>query len=624
MSFFRKVRALFQQDESLPTLQQVRTSSSSGGGNGGIDTRSVKQQGAVSGGPSIWPVHFDVQRKIQEGTDMNIKAVVRGMRQTGKSTIVSWLCGYTPPRTYIPSAEISAGTIYYHSRMVKSGRGGAKVELWDVVDEGFRAKGSSSISNSSPLADARSIDVYRGCNLVIFVVDRTRKETLEYAVREAHHVPPTTCILFALNFHDAPKDTHVVLDRDIDNACKSLRRATTPMILAACAGRVPPEDSSASVTWVDISAITGYGMELLRTAFEIPYLFLRVLDLESQINSHFRCLERYQAWVFTERANLHLLEKSERAEIQEGKEKVLLGILNNPSEKNSEGSSMKTLGKEVNRFSLNTVGGHYVKYRLGDGEEDENGITEGFFDGLEEDEAVNDTKKEETSFSIDNSISVNESGKASKTQIVSPSPPLSMGKESLGTPILTKINLLDTETESRREEGKLGNSLFYGQEKMFDVGEDVDLDDAFFEASTRDEPLSVGTSLPLENNADNKEDEEESNKVVTKLRVVDEAEAVLATTSIVQEVSNVSAIQVDVDVLLRQMQSALGVACDEGTRKGTEENARQIRQGKQKSHNRQKGKRNGKRNKNYIDGEQEERDGKLFNTDDGTFELIKE
>ncbi|KEG13049.1 putative small G-protein [Trypanosoma grayi] len=615
MSFLKRVKAAFRGEDAEPRVQNNRSGDSG-------DIRGLLQRSSSAGSPSIWPVHPDVQREIQEGTHLNMKAVVRGMRRTGKSTIVSRLCGYSFPADYAPSPEISAGTIFYRDHTGRTG-GGAKVELWDVVDEGFRRAPQGSMTLPSVLADARSIDVYRNCHLAAFVIDRTRKETLEYAVREAGHVPPTTCVLFILNFHDAPKETHVVLDRDVDAACKALRRTTTPMILAASAGRSPPEYFSVSPTWMDISAATGYGMELLRNTFEIPYVFLKVLSLESEIQTYFQFVEQHQAWLLCERANLHFLAKEERRSLQ-ANEYQAVRVAGAPLQQETNCDAGASEGGA--HASLIVGGGSRVIRHVGgeeEEEESENGIVKGFFDGFEEDEGEA-VEKENLTMVGERGDGGGGSSRISNTSampalsLLPPPPPPVLQHDGTGVATAEEASCPGNDEAELRAE-KLGCALLDGLDSALEVGGNDNLDDAFFLTGASEERSTTDAAVE-ECSTTDAAVEECSTTDAGGARMEAKAHPGLEVPvwNATPVVSETSFIQADVSVLLREMQSALDAA-------HVEDGVSRAHHRKHKSHNRHSDKKGVRRSKGHDATEGEggkEEDKKL--PDDGTFEVIRE
>ncbi|CUG94255.1 ras-related GTP-binding protein, putative [Bodo saltans] len=260
-----------------------------------------------NGGPKIWTMPPEMQREFQKGVKYNMKVILRGMRGTGKSALLARLHGHAFPEKYVASPEISAATIRYQGADVPDDHG-TKVEMWDVVDVGIPPPGKSSATHLCPLADATTIDVYRGCHCVIFLVDPMRRESLDYVYSEARNVPATASILVALNFMDRPKP-YAVSEHDVDALCRKLPRATTPMIVLASQGNEPEASLSAAATWVSISARTSHGISVLKSFFEIPVSFVHLATLETQMKSIYQKIEVHQAWMLTERARLNFEEK---------------------------------------------------------------------------------------------------------------------------------------------------------------------------------------------------------------------------------------------------------------------------------------------------------------------------
>ncbi|EKF32709.1 hypothetical protein MOQ_003438 [Trypanosoma cruzi marinkellei] len=621
MSFFSKVRAVFQKGNNSSPARSGRN----GFAHGGL------QRDSTCGGPNIWPVNSDVQRVIQEGSHLNMKAVVRGMRRTGKTTIVSRLCGYSPPTSYVPSSEISADTLFYRGSAERTGNcsgGGAKVELWDVVDEGISTSRPASITTHPTLADARSIDVYRGCHLAAFVIDRTRKETLEYAVREARHVPPDTCVLFILNFYDAPRDAHVVSDGDVDAACKSLRRATTPMILAASAGRLPPEEYSISATWVSISAATGHGMELLRNAFEIPYSLLKILTLEGRIHAYFQFIEEHRAWLLSERARLHLMEKEKQHRAKgKGRETPETAFCSLPG---GGGDALRE-GEDRGPPPLNVVSGSRTYHHV---EEDENGIAKDFFNDIQEEEEGEGEGSDATAKRSSSGSSGGHGKRKAylgeavrpKVSLTSSSPSESKTKSA---PPMSHVTLATTKPlvaaysvpsplvdGSMPQMNVLADDFRDFPHEVLNVGDDHGLDVNFFGSGLSGDGSSHHDAAV---STDKSDDEDDSN--LMNANAVPRAPLSIAVES-VNEASippETLSIHADVKTLLQEMHKALGTSVKE-------EDTPHMRHENKKGHVRRK-KKDAKRNKgkHYPMGRVEgspEVEGSI--TDDGTFEVLQE
>ncbi|RHW69529.1 hypothetical protein DPX39_100092700 [Trypanosoma brucei equiperdum] len=586
--------------------------------------RGLIDRCTVGGRTNIWPIHPDVQQAIQLGKHLNMKAVVRGMRGTGKSTVVSRLCGYVPATRYTPSTGISAGTFFYRSRtstntMVECG--GAKVELWDVVDD------ATPSGTSGTVADMHTVDVYRGCHVALFVIDRRRKESLEYVVREAPHVPPTTCIVIVINFRDAPRESLVVSERDVSAVCKSLRRTTTPMVLAVSGGRPPPECYSTSAIFVSISAVTGDGMESLWDAFETPFLLVKVLSLEGEINSCFQHIERHSTRTLDESARRQLHEKEELRRLRKERE---MGETRSGHNPHRGGCAPPTPRREVLSLTHATTRG------CGDvvcEEEDveENGIAKGFFDDLEGDETC-----EECFGDVGGHIGVQSSEAAAddEAETLSSSHNASCVRRLPSPAVAAAASLL------RRDKAVAGDSLtsiggytdsfhanmprtsnlegitFDGRGGGFSLGEAVTLDDGFFSVGGDEEEEELRLT-DEESLAGNGSDADESLPPRTRIQLK-EPVSVNSLPGAEQSAVMTSSMKANIDVLLREMQSVLL------TSTGSKPKSRPERSSRQRS-NRDRKNRELRRRRAHGAAEcGEKKEIHCDKYDDGTFEVIRD
>uniref|UniRef100_A0A094ZL35 Rab-like protein 6 n=1 Tax=Schistosoma haematobium TaxID=6185 RepID=A0A094ZL35_SCHHA len=81
----------------------------------------------------IQPIGECLQEKFSHGVDYNMKIVIRGDRNVGKSALLSRLKGEQFKEEYIPSNEIQLANIHWNHQNSQSV---IKVEVWDVVDKG--------------------------------------------------------------------------------------------------------------------------------------------------------------------------------------------------------------------------------------------------------------------------------------------------------------------------------------------------------------------------------------------------------------------------------------------------------------------------------------------------------
>ena len=281
---FKKVKSLFNEQPA--------------------ESRSSSPASSSGGAPKIWTIPSSVREQFEKGGAVryNIKVVLRGARRTGKTSLMARLQNTFQECKYAPSAEISAATIHYQ---LETGTEAAKVDLWDVVDEGIPSAPTTKYQPTGmPLrqpADATTVDVYQNCHAAVFLVDVTKRDTWEYVVREAGRVPPTCAICIALNFCDAPKP-HAVTERDVVEFSNTLPRCCTTTVLAASQGLPPPCDLSFGPTWVSLSALTGHGIDLMRSFLAVPVALERLHTLESRMRSIYAEIETHQGMMLQMRA----------------------------------------------------------------------------------------------------------------------------------------------------------------------------------------------------------------------------------------------------------------------------------------------------------------------------------
>uniref|UniRef100_A0A3B5Q6V3 RAB, member RAS onco family like 6 n=1 Tax=Xiphophorus maculatus TaxID=8083 RepID=A0A3B5Q6V3_XIPMA len=164
-----------------------------------------------------------LQRRFAKGVQYNMKIVIRGDRNTGKSTLWHRLQGKKFVEEYLPTQEIQVTSIHWNYKTTDDI---VKVEVWDVVDKGkCKRRGDNLKLENEPqesdevALDAEFLDVYKNCNGVIMMFDITKQWTFNYILRELPKVP-THVPVCVLGNHRDMGEHRVILPDDIRDFIK--------------------------------------------------------------------------------------------------------------------------------------------------------------------------------------------------------------------------------------------------------------------------------------------------------------------------------------------------------------------------------------------------------------------
>uniref|UniRef100_A0A672Z7L0 RAB, member RAS oncogene family-like 6b n=1 Tax=Sphaeramia orbicularis TaxID=375764 RepID=A0A672Z7L0_9TELE len=203
-----------------------------------------------------------LQRRFAKGVQYNMKIVIRGDRNTGKSTLWYRLQGKKFVEEYIPTQEIQATSIHWNYKTTDDV---VKVEVWDVVDKGRWTQ----MPSDEVALDAEFLDVYKNCNGVIMMFDITKQWTFNYILRELPKVP-THVPVCVLGNHRDMGEHRVILPDDIRDLIAGLNR---PM-------------GSSYIHYAESSMKNGFGLKYLHRFFNIPFLQLQRETLLRQLETN--------------------------------------------------------------------------------------------------------------------------------------------------------------------------------------------------------------------------------------------------------------------------------------------------------------------------------------------------
>jgi GTPase SAR1 family protein len=146
-----------------------------------------------------------------------VKIVIKGDRNVGKTCLFHRLQGKKFIEEYIPTEEIQVTSIQWNYKATDDV---VKVEVWDVVDrgkkkkrfEGLKLENSQMEMPEEPALDAEFLDVYKGTNGVIMMMDLTKTWTFDYVQRELPKVPSHIPVIILANHCDMAHHRTVTSD----------------------------------------------------------------------------------------------------------------------------------------------------------------------------------------------------------------------------------------------------------------------------------------------------------------------------------------------------------------------------------------------------------------------------
>ncbi|KRY84627.1 Rab-like protein 6 [Trichinella pseudospiralis] len=230
---------------------------------------SSPDAGAVHG---ITSLPQNLRMKFKRGVNYNMKILLRGDRNVGKSCLLRRLQGGPFIGQYIPTEEIQVASVEWS---YKTRDDVIKVDIWDVVDRSrkkTRNVDNLKLTNDSveivePSLDASFIDVYQGAHGVVLMFDVTKPWTWDYVKTELPRIPSHIPVLVLANRLDVQSAREVAED-----SCR--------LFLSDFA----KSSRSAVVRYGEASMRNGFGLKLLHLFFNVPFLLLERQTLQSQLD----------------------------------------------------------------------------------------------------------------------------------------------------------------------------------------------------------------------------------------------------------------------------------------------------------------------------------------------------
>ncbi|KAG7399734.1 hypothetical protein PHYBOEH_008068 [Phytophthora boehmeriae] len=253
-----------------------------------------------------------IRRRVRGGVTYNMKLLLRGAKGTGKTSLFQRLQGEPIPETHLSTPQLQSATINWSFRANLEEN--VKCEVWDVVDRGFvtqvgtedhaaavsaepveqgglQSGGSlsaeaaaaaaaaaatvSSMPNgthSVAIVDASTVDVYHEAHGVIFLLDVTKWDTLEYVKQQLDNVPVHIPTLVLGNFRDQGAQRKIFKEDIQELLYGSTDRPQHPQ------WRRPVE-----LLYFECSLLNCYGLKSLHQYFGIPFLQLKLATIRQQM-----------------------------------------------------------------------------------------------------------------------------------------------------------------------------------------------------------------------------------------------------------------------------------------------------------------------------------------------------
>ncbi|GFY69627.1 rab-like protein 6 [Trichonephila inaurata madagascariensis] len=286
--------------------------------------------------PGVQTMGLSLQRKFAKGVQYNMKIIIKGDRNVGKSCLFSRLQGKKFIEEYLPTEEIQVASIQWNYKATDDV---VKVEVWDVVDKGKKRKKIDGLKLDNKVSevpeeaalDAEFIDVYKGTNGVILILDITKQWTFAYVQKELPLIPHHIPVLVLANHRDMGHH----------------RTVTEDQVKFFIDGLERPKDS-AQIRYAEGSMRNGFGLKYLHKFFNLPFLQLQRETLLKQLEIN---NSEIQATV----EELDCLSESEEQNYD-----VFLDLLTNRRRQVAEQLSQVPTSpsvESVNAFSVNQTNG---------------------------------------------------------------------------------------------------------------------------------------------------------------------------------------------------------------------------------------------------------------------------
>lgn len=333
--------------------------------------RSCKSDGCKYALPKVLPHSSLVKLQMSKGVRFHMKVLIRGLSGSGKSTLLARLCGYSDvSQCHSEGLDGQASLVVSSLRLVGSGcqaDQGTKADLWKLEKELKPMAARSAPAQphaspqstagtsllSSPPEDAQEAlkavalrDLYRSAedcvdfHCVIVVIDSTNAASLAYAKALVDRVPRHVHIILVLNKCDVPfeskakrrkskhkKEHHKEEEVEGQSVYRQIRTekmkklfhltaeslesyySASEFMLHTFHSREVPVRFRFPLSYVEVSAKTGEGLQEILYALDIPNRILQLKRMESSVQGYYEALREvalnFQCLPFGVRSMMH-------------------------------------------------------------------------------------------------------------------------------------------------------------------------------------------------------------------------------------------------------------------------------------------------------------------------------
>ncbi|XP_026484318.1 rab-like protein 6 [Vanessa tameamea] len=237
--------------------------------------------------PAPMPMSSSLQKKFSRGVHFNMKILIKGDRNVGKSCLLQRLQGGAFTEEYVPTEQIQVAPIHW---AYKNTDYIVKVEVWEVVDKGrtkkkpplgLKLENQSAPSameeeHETPVLDATFLDVYKNATGVILMMDITKPWTFEYVVKELTRIPADLPVVILGNHCDMQHHRQVH-PHHIEQAMHHAKMTRT-----------------APIRYAESSMRNGFGLRLLHKFLSVPFLRLQKTSLLEQLQRNQKDMEEIE------------------------------------------------------------------------------------------------------------------------------------------------------------------------------------------------------------------------------------------------------------------------------------------------------------------------------------------